>query len=364
MHAVAERVVRTAAEHGLVLVPRSERPQAWTDIERQLAYCPVAYTSGMLDYQAAYFSGARPAAVDISMILMAADGKPFGIWPLGFEYSDALPLSSSGQPVAAPLMLAATGPRRTATTLRQCLATAESSARDLGMHALTIRDGFAGAADGIGEWQLQSLRQGYVPSVDYELFVDLGLELAAIRANLRSSYKSLVNEGLRNWRLSLLTTRNEAAWAAFRDLHVAVAGRQTRGDASWNVQHDLIAAGSAFLVQIFGEGDKLVGGAYFQCSTHEGLYAVAAYDRSLFDKPLGHVAQIKAIEEMQRRGLRWYRLGQRMFGHERPHPTDKELSISHFKEGFRTHVFPRYDLQHALVESRIEAGACLASDMA
>jgi len=86
----------------------------------------------------------------------------------------------------------------------------------------------------------------------------------------------------------------------------------------------------------------------FICSRDEGVYAVAAYDRALFDKPLGHVVQFRAIQEMKRRECRWYFIGRRFYPGEQPVPSNKELSISYFKEGFSTDNFASFSLVQEL----------------
>ena len=47
----------------------------------------------------------------------------------------------------------------------------------------------------------------------------------------------------------------------------------------------------------------MVGGALIVCSANESRYEIAAYDRDLFDKPLGHLVQFKAIEESKKEVL-------------------------------------------------------------
>ena len=92
----------------------------------------------------------------------------------------------------------------------------------------------------------------------------------------------------------------------------------------------------------------MVGGGLFHVTRDECEYAVGAYDRSLFDKPLGHVVQYHAIEEMKRRNIRWYKLGPRFYPADVPHPTQKELSIADFKQGFASHIFARFDIRHQI----------------
>ena len=82
-------------------------------------------------------------------------------------------------------------------------------------------------------------------------------------------------------------------------------------------------------------------------------HAVAAYDRTLFDKPLGHVVQYRAIEEMKKRNISWYKIGVRPYGSDNPKPTEKEISIGEFKAGFSSHCFPHYRLTHQLIFGHI-----------
>ena len=64
---------------------------------------------------------------------------------------------------------------------------------------------------------------------------------------------------------------------------------------------------------------------------------------------LGHVVQYKAIEEMKVRGLRCYKIGLRCYPQD-DGVTEKDITISEFKQGFSTHLFPQFVLQH-IVES-------------
>ena len=91
-----------------------------------------------------------------------------------------------------------------------------------------------------------------------------------------------------------------------------------------------------------------MGGGFHVASDDEGSAAVAAYNRDLFDRPLGHAVQMRAIRELKERGCKWYYLGERCYPKQTPMPTEKELKISHFKEGFSTHTFPRFELTHTV----------------
>ena len=84
----------------------------------------------------------------------------------------------------------------------------------------------------------------------------------------------------------------------------------------------------------------------FVYSEDTGSYAVGAYNRELFSKPLGHAVQMKAIEILKNKGLSWYEIGNKHLNIDKTPPTEKELSISFFKEGFATDVLAR---QHLII---------------
>ena len=165
-----------------------------------------------------------------------------------------------------------------------------------------------------------------------------------IKASIRKSYKPLISSGLKQWAIELMDERNDVIWQEFRRLHLQVSGRVTRSDETWENQHRSIETGNEILIYLRNSDNRMVGGGLFNLTKDEGSYSVGVYDRSLFDKPLGHVVQFKAIEEMKNRGLRWYSIGKRFYRTDTPIPTQKEISISEFKHGFATHLFPKYCL--------------------
>jgi lipid II:glycine glycyltransferase (peptidoglycan interpeptide bridge formation enzyme) len=99
-------------------------------------------------------------------------------------------------------------------------------------------------------------------------------------------------------------------------------------------------------VYLRDQQDKLIGAALFVHNQSKANYFTGVYDRQLFDQPLGHLVQWEAILEMQRRGIGVYRIGERLFSGLIPHPSEKELSISLFKEGFTNKITPVSFLVH------------------
>ena len=129
-------------------------------------------------------------------------------------------------------------------------------------------------------------------------------------------------------------------------MHTEVSGRETRPQKTWDIQLETIRESSpekgwGFLVFIRDKATgQLAGSALFNTTPQSGLYSVAAYDRSRFSKPVGHIVQAVAMEQMRRKGIRWYEIGDRYY------PSDsgayeKMVDIGHYKEGFATHFFPK-----------------------
>ena len=203
---------------------------------------------------------------------------------------------------------------------------------------------------GLSEWHKESLESNAFCTLKYELYEDLRPSISDIKHNFRRSYKSLINSASRTWSSGVLAdTDTESVWEEFRKLHLKVTQRVTRSYETWRMQLAEIECHSAFLVWLRNTEGEMVGGGYFSFTRDEGLYAVGAYDRSLFDKPLGHLVQYRAIEELKKRGVRWYKIGARPYLCDIPQPTEKEISIGDFKQGFSSSTFPKYHFMHEVI---------------
>jgi len=336
------------AESGLDVVFRVDDPALWAATLARLPFRPANYLASALDYQLAYQRGHGGDWQEASCVLRW-NNKAVALWPLTVaERAGVGQLSAQGMPVMPPLFVgdcpALTRKKYTA----DCLRIADRLAAALGLAEWRSAPAFVDRAE-LDDWQLVAMGQGARCAVRHELYVDLRLTLAEIKSGFRKSFRSLVTSGERLWRVDILRAPGDAAvWDEFRLLHAEVAGRVTRSLESWQLQHAALVADEGFLVVLRDADGRMVGAGYFMCSADEGVYAVAAYDRSLFDKPLGHVVQYRAIEELQRRGCRWYRIGTRCFPGDEPAPNAKELAIAAFKQGFASHVFPSFLLTHAV----------------
>lgn len=320
----------------------------WESIWQSLDYQANAYSVDMIDYQHAYYIGAGWELVDASLILLN-DGKPCGLLPLTYKAGLEPSLTSLGSPILAPIFL----PNITKRTIKKICAGLLSffytAHLDLAIKHMLLEQapnlalGYVGG--GLSEWHQLQMSTGASVSLQHDLYVDLLMPIDQIWASFRKSYRPLINSGTKIWQIYIMNTSslNQAKWTEFRLLHQEVAGRVTRSIESWNKQFQMIVNSKAFFVYLQDPSShRMVGGGFFQYTKHECLYAVGAYDRTIFDKPLGHVVQYIAINEMRKLALSWYKIGRRFYKQDSPIPTSKELAISEFKQGFSTHSFIKY----------------------
>lgn len=325
-------------ESGLEARPMAERPEEWERVLKASDFAPVSHTRAMIGYQLSYVAHQLAPCMDASLVLYY-EKRPVAVWPLSLRrLASGWELGSNEGAVLPPLFIASAGGRIRKTLLGGILGFVEQLCRRYGIPEWKGVESFGGEA-GATLWHCRQMEAGAQTHPTHELYVDLSQDLAEIKANLRRSYKSLLTSGLKLWSVNRLYRESGATFEEFRELHQHVAGRVTRHSDTWAEQEKAVREGAAFLIFLRDNAKKMVGGGLFHVSPHEGLYAVGAYDRALFDKPLGHLVQMRAIEEMKAMGLRWYKIGERLYPRDVPAPSQKELSIAHFKEGFATHVF-------------------------
>lgn len=326
----------------------SQNIEDWQSVWTELSYQPVACQIQMVEYQHDYQRGVGMDVVDVSMVIHH-DGKPVGIWVMTLSiHKGKKRISSAGSPLMPPTLVNGLTDKSIKSIFTKALAFLQSVCDSLQMPMPHMQCPVMPeqARFGLSEWQQQLLRNRVLPCVRYELFIDLQPSISNIRQSFRKSYKSLINKGFEIFDVDVVDRIKVTPliWQEFKSLHLEVAGRKTRTDSSWECQYGMIQSESAFLVTARDRTTaRLIGAGFFQHSRDEGLYSVAAYDRSLFDKPIGHAVQQLAIERMKSLGIKWYRIGDRRYEQEMPPPSAKEIAISEFKHGFASHEFIRHE---------------------
>jgi len=342
-----ENIKQLAASCGLSIELRTDKRDLWSSTLTRCFYIPFMYTNASIEFQRAYQRGHGGDWQDLSFLIYL-DKQPVAVWPLSVGNKDGkVILSSHGLPILPPLFVVGYSISTYKRMIKSCLNFADTIAQSKGLAYWECAQSFHDEK-GLSPWHGESMSRGAICSIHHELFLDLRLSMSEIKSHLRKSYKPLITAGMRLWNVDILNTANTIIWNEFRELHYRVAERKTRSDETWALHLQDISAQQAFLIYLRDNNGKMIGGGFFNTTRDEGLYAVAAYDRLHFDKPLGHVVQYKAIEELKNRGLRWYKIGIRSYGTDTPAPSDKEISISEFKQGFSSHLFPRFILRYPI----------------
>lgn len=195
---------------------------------------------------------------------------------------------------------------------------------------------------GCSDWYVALVTKYKIKEVVHNLYVDLRFSLEDIKLNFRKSFRPLVNKGIGLWDIKIIDCHSldiDQCFTKYRDFHALVSRRKTRSDKSWDIQAAMVKKGRAFVVSIFDK-DQLIGFGFFSKNDSFCSYGVGVYDRDRFSQPLGHVVQFKAIEYMKKVGLTKYQIGVRYFANQQKLASEKELSISHFKEGFANVMLP------------------------
>ena len=250
-------------------------------------------------------------------------------------------------PVYPPLLSASISTRRSKEISRACINLGYHLAGQFGMDDWSCRE-YGPIGHGLSHWHTESRNLGATSQLESHLYLDLSLEIETIRTSVRQSYKSLIRSGLQKLSPTVFVGESYDEWNEFRLLHRFVSGRTTRSIETWNLQFELMREGRAFSVYVRDSAEKLIGAIYIHHTKDEALYVSGVFDRNLKNTSLSHVSQWIAIQELQKRQVRWYCLGERPYASTVPAPSDKDISIAYFKEGFATdkfpHIFYRYPM--------------------
>ena len=341
-------------ESGLKFILRMNDPSLWDETLVKLEFCSANLLASSINYQLTYHSERGGEWWDISCIVFW-NNKPVGVWPLTVSkgISGEMSLSSQGLLMAPPRFTGECHSRTRKKIVVICLDAVNTMAAEVGMMHWSSRVNFGGFYE-LSEWHLESMARGASCAIKHDLYVDLRATLPEIKSSIRSSYRSLVSPDKSLWTIELVNGRGGlGAWNEFQQLHLKVSGRRTRSEKTWLLQYEAIVSGESFLIALRNSNGTMVGGGYFICSIHEGFYAVGAYDRDLFDQPLGHIVQWQAITELKKRGCIHYYIGDRCYQGDSVAPTQKELSIAHFKEGFAMNVYPSFSFNHPVISKSI-----------
>jgi FemAB family protein len=339
-------------EAGLDAQFRENCGNEWSDGVNQISKVPTYYLEHLVNYQSIVFKYLSKNLIEISLVIYN-DKKVCAVWPLYLDINKKEPIKSIndqyGGIVVSPLFIENFPKKSERKIIKACIRFLNTLLTK--SKGKVWRSSELSAKVSVSQWHQLCLENGaLLDKVCYEMYVDLSLSINQIRSFIRKSYRPLISSGLKKWTVSVMDQYCEATWNDFRILHKHVSGRVTRPIESWDVQHNAIKAGDAFLVYVSDSEGKMVGGGFFDMSCNEGNYSVATYDKNLTDQPLGHMVQYQAILTLKEKGKSLYYIGSRFYIENLPDVSDKQVDISSFKAGFSTFMVPRVVLSFPFID--------------
>mgnify|MGYP000347780151 CR=1 FL=1 len=300
----------------------------------------VFHQKSLIDYYAAYFKGENLS------IVLYDHKKAVGVLPLFIYKSHGnWIISGNYEGLTKPLFVNGVARKAKKRIENKIVSIVYSISNKLEIKKLTIFD----SNMALSSWYLLWLDRANNIFITHHMAIDLQLSIDIIKLGFRKSYKPLVNKAMREWDIVVCEGNIDDVFEEFRLLHLEVAGVETRCKESWDIQKEQIKNKEAFLVTV-RDGALLIGAGLFNYTKDMGVYSSGAYKRELFHKPIGHGVQMKAIEALKDKGCKIYYIGQKMIPIDETTPSEKELSISHFKEGFAGYVFTQPHLKVIISE--------------
>ena len=324
----------------------SDTQEEWRALENVSdQYVPIHYGYQNIIYQSKYFEAIYDDYTDISVVIFGG-GVPVCIWPLAYWKSDTgYVIGSNGLEILPPLLLDkkfTTEARR--KLLKKCLMALLDIMNSLEIRKCCFREVFMGSGYSIFSQCL--LENGaFVKTITEECFVDLSMSVEHILAKMRRTNRYSIKKAQSLWKSRIVTKEDDEVvidkiFDDFRKLHIEVAGRETRSVDTWILQREALKKSDDFVIMLYDDSHNLVGASLYSTTGTAVAYSVAAYKRELFKQPIGHVSQWLAIKHAKALSKKWYYIGQRPYSGDISHPTEKEISIGHFKEGFATNCYP------------------------
>ena len=131
-------------------------------------------------------------------------------------------------------------------------------------------------------------------------------------------------------------------FSLFQEAHLKSAGKMTRPQETWDAMFDCLLAGDASLFIAFIEDIPI---SYLFCGEFELMafgWSQVNDDKYESDYSPRHLLEWNAMMFYKKQNFKYYEVGDRYYGSQFFHtPTEKEISISVFKERFGGMMLPK-----------------------
>ena len=320
---------------------RNKKKNDWEFFLDNLSFSPVTYSNLEIDYQLLYRKELDIIENDLSLIIKY-NSNNVCIFPFSISHNqNGYFLHSFGLPMHAPIFEDNIENQLEKRICKMLYKVCINITNYLKIHYWHLEECFLNKKN-YSQWNVLLKSQQILKAHNtLEGFV----KIPKIGSNLKypSTLRSNIKKGSEIWSSEIKYLVTEEEWCSFKKLHIIASGKQTRSDKTWKLQlEDINIKKKGFVVFSYNDNKKLVGGTFIRFSKSTALYAVGVSDRNEWPKPISHIQQHLAIQEMQKLNLKWYKLGAIPKEGDFNKPTDKEINIGIFKKKFSTNIFNTY----------------------
>jgi len=178
---------------------------------------------------------------------------------------------------------------------------------------------------------------GFLDSTISTCILDLEFDDVLLWSNLRKSFQSLINNGLKGYEIVIVDKSNPLfeVHEKYRELHHKASGKITRDIETFQLQYEMLLDDNAILVGL-KDGEHFVAFSYFFHFNRSIYYGSSSDDPDYQPTiPLEHTIIWAAIKYYKKRNFKFFEIGWQQFGEQIfDHPSSKDISISFFKRGF------------------------------
>jgi hypothetical protein len=165
--------------------------------------------------------------------------------------------------------------------------------------------------------------------------------------SMRKGHKSDIIAGTKNGLSAKIYDRNsisEKIFDHYRRIHLIAAGRQTRGDKTWELMYKFIKEESSVLAILEHKDSGPIAAAFITVYKDAACYGSGCVKPTLAsERGVMHIIIWETMKFLKSRGIRWFETGwQHTPTMTQVVPTQKEMNISLFKRGFGGMNVPLY----------------------
>ena len=194
-------------------------------------------------------------------------------------------------------------------------------------------------------------KYNFIPHVINTSIITLSQDNQELYSNVSQSHSKLIKRAKKNG-LEVEVVNKQAydnekkiveTLYEFQDVHLQAAGRKTRPQSTWDAMKDALVAGMASLFVAHTEFNQPISylfcGEFCKSAFGWSQANVPEYEKKISPR---HLLEWKAIEYYKQNGFSFYEIGEIFYSRQLfSSPTEKEKSISVFKERYGGDLFPK-----------------------